>query len=101
MTKAEKAHILRTKASPCIVSGSPPPSAAHHTDTGMGRKKDHFKVIPLTYDLHQGREGIHFLGKKRWEAKYGTEEQHLQRHLANLGIHGGQDLRCSDSQDEG
>ena len=73
ITQAERDNLLRVKGLPCAVCGLPGPSYAHHVDTGMGRRKDHGKVIPLCYNHHQGPEGIHTLGKKEWRRRYGDE----------------------------
>jgi hypothetical protein len=45
----------------------------HHCFTGAGGRKDHFKVIPLCHYHHQGKEGIHTLGRKKWQAAYWAE----------------------------
>lgn len=52
-----------------------------HCGTGIGRRKDHKKVIPLCWGHHLGREGIDgkHISKPVWESKYGTEEQLIMR----------------------
>ena len=43
----------------------------------MGMKdKD---MIPLCYIHHQGKLGIHTIGKKTWEERYGTQRELHQR----------------------
>jgi hypothetical protein len=51
----------------------------------MGGGRDHGKVIPICHEHHQGPEGIDGkkMGKRVWEAKYGTEEFYLE-HVAWL-----------------
>lgn len=49
----------------------------HHCFTGKGGRKDHDKVIPLCTMHHTGQHGIHRIGRKAWQATYGTEEQHI------------------------
>lgn len=48
----------------------------NHCGTGMGRKKDHKKVIGLCWYHHVGAEGID--GKKisapEWEERFGSED---------------------------
>lgn len=45
----------------------------HHCDTGMGRRKDHDKIIPLCQLHHTGEEGIHTLSRRKWQPEYGYE----------------------------
>ena len=66
---------MAVKNRPCCICGKAPPSAAHHIETGMGRKKKHMKTIPLCDFHHQGQMGIHTLGKKAWQKKFGTERE--------------------------
>ena len=65
----------------CIVCGQPP--QIHHLIgvkyRGMGQKADDQYTIPLCLDHHTGAEGIHTLGKRPWEAKYGTQEELLEK----------------------
>ena len=79
MTDSDRQHLLSIKRLPCIVCGRLGPSHAHHTDTGMGRKKNHHKAIPLCLHHHQGEQGIHTLGKKRWQMMYGSEAELLAK----------------------
>ena len=53
-TKAERRHVALIKEQPCGVCGAAPPSHAHHL-----RQHNHWTVIPLCYDCHQGPQGIH------------------------------------------
>lgn len=54
-TKAESAHLQAVKGLPCSVCDAPPPSDAHHVNQGQ-----HFTVIALCKDCHQGSEnGLH------------------------------------------
>lgn len=59
ITAAEHEHIGRVKALPCGVCAAPGPSDAHHIEQGQ-----HFTVLPLCKDCHQGSfNGWH--GQKR------------------------------------
>lgn len=51
----------------------------HHCDTGAGKRKDHDKTICLCYYHHRGAEGIHTIGRKEWQRKYGTEQYHMDK----------------------
>jgi len=42
----------------------------------MCKKSIH--ALPLCHTHHQGSEGIHHLGNKVWEEKYGSQEELLQ-----------------------
>jgi hypothetical protein len=52
-TAAESAHMAAVKSLSCVLCGSGP-CAAHHTKQG-----NHFTVIALCYDCHQGPHGWH------------------------------------------
>jgi len=56
----------------------------HHIGTGAGGKKNHDKQIPLCNNHHVGKRGIHTIGRKIWQAEYGTEETHLEAVKASL-----------------
>jgi len=52
-------------------------SDIHHiTGAGMGKKSIH--ALPLCHEHHQGSQGIHHLGNKVWEEKYGSQEELLE-----------------------
>jgi hypothetical protein len=75
-TKPTKAQLERWQLlalDGCVLCGAP--ANIHHCHTGAGGRKDHDKVLPLCHYHHQGDEGIHTIGRKAWEAKYGTEQK--------------------------
>jgi hypothetical protein len=72
-TKAEQEHMDAVRALGCIICYGP--ASIHHCDTGQGGRKDHMKALPLCHWHHQGEEGIHTLGRKRWSARFGTEQE--------------------------
>lgn len=47
----------------------------HHIETGAGGRKNHDRVIPLCFKHHRGAEGIHFIGRKVWCERFGTEQE--------------------------
>jgi len=65
---------------PCVVCGIRPVTV-HHCMTGIGRRKDHLKTISLCWMHHLGPEGIDGkqMGKRVWEAKYGSEKVLLEK----------------------
>lgn len=74
-TKAQRERWEQLRALGCVICGQH--AHIHHCHTGAGGRKDHDKVIPLCHFHHQGAEGIHTLSRRVWEAKYGTEAEHL------------------------
>ena len=62
------------------------PAEIHHllTGKGIGHKNSDDLTIPLCYHHHRGEHGIHTLGKRRWEEKYGLELDLLD--CVNRGI---------------
>ena len=45
----------------------------------MGRKSNSLThALPLCHEHHQGSQGIHHLGNKVWEEKYGSQEELLE-----------------------
>ena len=78
-TKAEKRHMDRVAALGCIICSMP--ATIHHCGTYMGGGRDHMKTIGLCWEHHLGTEGIDgkHMGKRSWEAKYGSEEYLLGR----------------------
>lgn len=84
--RADPKHLARVRELGCIICGGP--ASAHHIRHGQGmeQKADDREAIPLCYYHHQGEQGIHHLGTKRWQAIYGTEQDLLQKTLQLLGM---------------
>jgi hypothetical protein len=63
----------------CCICGQPP--QIHHLIgtkwRGMGQKADDRHTIPLCMKHHTGSHGIHHMGMKKWEVKFGDQEQLL------------------------
>jgi len=76
-TNAEIDHLDWVASQPCSIAGCPDKSNVHHIRE-FGEPRNHFKTIPLCYDHHQGKNGIHTLGKKRWRLEYGHELDMLE-----------------------
>lgn len=85
-TASQTERWNRIRALGCIICGQP--AAIHHCGTGSGGRKDHSKVLPLCHTHHQGLDGIHTLGRKLWQERYGTEEELIERvnNLINITI---------------
>lgn len=63
-TKAEKAYHDKVAQLPCMmcfVMGRQSRASVHHIREGQGasQRADHYLVIPLCYDCHQGPHGFH------------------------------------------
>lgn len=89
MRKRDPAHLARVAALGCIVHGPECREVQlHHIrhGQGMGQRADDREAIGLCHYLHQGEQGIHTLGTRRWQAIYGTELELLQKTLALLGM---------------
>lgn len=52
---------------------------------GMGMKAKDEHTIPLCHFHHQGAEGIHTLGMRVWEAKFGTQTELLEQCNNRMG----------------
>lgn len=83
-TKAERERWGQVRDLGCIVrkhGGCSGRVTLHHCGTGMGRKKDHSKVIPLCWMHHLGAEGVDGkkISKREWQRKYGTEKELLEK----------------------
>jgi hypothetical protein len=78
-SRAESAHIGRIKKMNCGVCDASGPSDAHHIKQGQ-----HFTVIPLCKDCHQGSfNGIH--GQARvWSVVKATELSVLNDTIGRL-----------------
>lgn len=80
----DKPHLNKIRALGCIICGSP--ANAHHIRHGMGlsQKSSDYEAIPLCHTHHQGSEGIHTLGTKVWQKKYGQEIELLKNTMELL-----------------
>tara|TARA_R110002020_G_scaffold380159_1_gene591354 strand:- start:455 stop:745 length:291 start_codon:yes stop_codon:yes gene_type:complete len=54
----------------------------HFTGAGMGLK-DIENFIPLCHTHHQGKKGIHHLGRFTWEDKFGKQKELLDWYEEN------------------
>ena len=79
MNKHDRLYLAKLAGLGCILCGSP--ACIHHlrSGMGMGQRNTHDRAIPLCHFHHQGKEGIHTLGTKTWQKKYGTELELLEK----------------------
>ena len=75
--KAGALHMAWVAQQPCCICGAWPVHV-HHCICGRygQRKASDLHTIPLCYDHHQGRNGIH-TSKREWEAKHGPDTKYL------------------------
>ena len=88
-TKLEKEHLSKVASLGCLICGSP--AICHHIrnrgdgkgNIGIGKRANHYEVIPLCPSHHVGSFSIHNT-KRQFEDAYGTEEQLLHRTLKEI-----------------
>lgn len=86
MTKAQKEHYDKVARLGCILCrhlelGETPPHLHHIRRAG---KRDNAPVVPLCPSHHTGDAGIHGLGRKAFEKKYGLTEEDLLAYTLEL-----------------
>ena len=88
MTKTEKAHYDKVARLGCIlcklVLGYDDTPAEIHHIRRYGGKRSLAPVIGLCPEHHRGNSGIHGLGKRGFEARYGIDEQALLQQTMEL-----------------
>jgi hypothetical protein len=88
-TKNEKKSLDKIARLGCVLCSTvlgfeDTPAELHHIR--RAGKRITSPVIPLCPEHHRGNDGIHGLGRKSFEAKYGiTEEKLLERTNQKLG----------------
>jgi len=80
MTKNEKNYMARVARLGCILCSSvlgweDSPAVIHHIR--RAGKRSTSPIIPLCVRHHTGEDGIHFLGRRHFERKFGTSEEAL------------------------
>lgn len=79
-TAEERKWMQRVSELSCAACGAYEVTVHHcRINTGMGVRPSHYDTIPLCHHHHQGAEGIHTIGKKTWEAKYGSQQDMLEK----------------------
>lgn len=78
-TKEDRKYLDRVASLGCIICGAP--ACIHHIREGQGmsQRASDRDVLPLCHNHHQGKEGIHTLGTRTWQKKFGTELELLER----------------------
>jgi hypothetical protein len=80
VTKAEQAHKSRVAELGCAVCRrlglGETPAELHHVREGQGmsQRASDFLVIPMCPEHHRGASGLHGLGTRGFERRYGVDE---------------------------
>lgn len=89
-TKEEEKHFCRLAEIGCVICSQP--AEMHHLTgnkyRGMSQKANNYQVIPLCPSHHRtGGHGVAIhAGIQTWEAKFGSQEELLEKVLNILGI---------------
>jgi hypothetical protein len=73
LTAKDKKYFAKVTELGCCICRQPP-QIHHCTGAGMGLRSSNRDVMPLCHYHHVGAEGIHTIGVRTWEKKYGTQE---------------------------
>jgi Recombination enhancement, RecA-dependent nuclease len=86
LTKAQKEHydkVARLGCSLCrVLELGESPCEIHHIR--RAGKRDTAPVIGLCPEHHRGNTGVHGMGRKAWERKYGLTEEDLLAYTLEL-----------------
>jgi hypothetical protein len=83
MTKDEAAHKSALAGVGCVVCRrihgphEPGPVVLHHLREGGWGKGDYKTLIPLCYEHHVGKTGVHGLGTRAFPRHYGFSQREL------------------------
>lgn len=77
-TKKQREVWAKAAERGCVICGDSQ-AQIHHAFTGAGGRKDHDKFLVLCHLHHQGVLGIHHLGRKRWQAMFGSEQELMDK----------------------
>jgi hypothetical protein len=82
-TAAEQAHLAKVATLGCILCQAlgygATPAQIHHVREGqaMSQRASHFLSVPLCAEHHQGRVGLHGLGRRAFYHRYKLDELDL------------------------
>ena len=72
--KQERAYMGRVAELGCVICGGIPEIHHNTKNRGYGAKSSNYDIMPLCPRHHRGEEGIHHIGVKTWENKYGDQD---------------------------
>jgi len=73
-TKEERAYMGRVAELGCVICGGIPELHHNTKNRGYGAKSSNYDIMPICYKHHRGEEGIHYIGVKTWEDKFGDQD---------------------------
>lgn len=87
MNKSDRTRLNALSELGCIVCRNlghgPTPSEVHHLIghpwKGLSQRASHQETIPLCPEHHRGNQGIHGMGRRAWEAVYGSQADLLEQ----------------------
>lgn len=97
--KVEKDFQSWLKDRPCCVSGWTGVSVHHMYGSSFVHNKvliGHLACIPLHYDFHQGRNGIHVIGINPWVKIHGSQYSLFEKEAFDYQKETGVELPCSE-----
>jgi len=77
--KQERAYTGRVAELGCLICGGIPEIHHNTKNRGYGAKSSNYDIMPICPDHHRGEEGIHHIGVKTWEDKYGDQDDLVKR----------------------
>ena len=87
MLKEQKEHYGKIASLGCSLCRhlgyGATPCEIHHIRR-FGGKRDNAEVIGLCTEHHRGNTGVHGLGRKRFETRYGIDEETLRSQTMEL-----------------
>lgn len=86
MKKSDREYLSKVASIGCIIcyqAGYPEtPAEIHHirdVGLGLGVRNGHANTLPLCPLHHRGNDGIHGMGRKAWEKRFGTQSELLEQ----------------------
>ena len=77
LTPENKKRFANLREMGCIICSNPEVHIHHKLGSGMGQKSSDKDTYSLCWRHHTGDEGIHTLGVKTWQKKFGRTEDEL------------------------
>lgn len=77
--KQERAYMGRVAELGCLICGGIPEIHHNTKNRGYGAKSSNYDIMPLCVRHHRGEEGIHHIGVKTWQEKFGDQDDLVKR----------------------
>jgi len=79
VNKQERAYMGRVAELGCLICGGIPEIHHNTKNRGYGAKSSNYDIMPLCVRHHRGEEGIHHIGVKTWQEKFGDQDDLVKR----------------------